>query len=529
MSRTGRQFSIASITVALLLTCFPVAALGSASAAGSVGPTVAVPAVARDLGVALAGTAVLSRAAKVRFSPATVAWTAGSDRETATGLEQVVGGSGDATLVWETFRRPFDRIMAVQSTPSGWSKPIGVAACRGVDCFGRRTTLIAPDGDVTIVWLEGGSGGTTGSADRSAVRSRTISHGKLESAVNFGDPADSELVWTAVDGAGNVVVLWITAQFDLAGAVRPAGGPWAASTILARQPWGTTPFPGARTVRLLPGAGAMPTHVVWGTETQVVFDALTPSGWAEPVAIATGARLSGPVASSAADGTAMIAWLDSVKDRRLQGSATIYTNGVWGPLQRFVDEDWNAGGWEVNTSIIDVLIGFGSDPVVTYSASAPKSPHTGGAQLVGGTWLPLNRGVGLATAATATASGIVARDWWRDESGSWLDQVTCKEMTAARLVLGVWQPTQVIAGRLTQESSYVAADGTMVVATACSRSICPRPYGVWLTRLVRGTWTKPQTVSTSYDQGLSVRGDASGGISMVWQTGRRIIAVRSLA
>jgi hypothetical protein len=531
MSRTGRQFSIASIAVALLLACFPVAVLGSASAAGSDGPTIAVPAVpavpavARDWSVAPSAATALSRAAKVPFGPATVAWTAGSDRETATGVEQVVGGSGDATLVWETFRRPFDRIVAVQSTPSGWSKPINVAACRGVDCYSRRTTLIAPDGDVTIVWLEGGSGGTTGSADRSAVRSRTISHGELESAVTFGDPAHSELVWTAVDGAGNVVVLWVTAKGYLAGAVRPAGGPWAAPTVLARQLWDTTSLlPGSDAVRLLPGAGPMPTHVVWGTETQVVFDALTPSGWAEPVAIATGTRLSGPVASSAADGTAIIAWLDSVKDGRLQGSATIYTNGVWGPPQQFVDEDWNGDGWEVHTSISDVLMGFGSDPVVTYTYPVPKSYQAGGAQLIGETWIPFE-----GDATEATGSGIVARHWGYDYYGSNLDQVTYKQMTAARLVLGILQPSQVIARRFTQESSYVTADGTLLVATACSRSICPKPYGVWLTRLVRGAWTKPQTVSTSYSSGLSVRGDASGRISMVWQTGRRIIAVRSLA
>lgn len=208
---------------------------------------------------------------------------------------------------------------------AGWLPPVAISATGGG--AGVPHVVLDSAGNATAVW---DLGGQVESANRPAGEGWKapvdLSDPGLPGEVIAG-PGDGQDPSIAVDGAGDVTVVWEAwaERTTLIEAVeRPAGGAWSLPVVIGEEPTAFNPEPRV----VVDSAGDA--VAVW-KKAEVIQSAYRPAdeSWGAPIAI-SGAESFVPQAAMNAAGDATVVWMAHRGGRYVVQSAYLPAGGRWG-------------------------------------------------------------------------------------------------------------------------------------------------------------------------------------------------------
>ncbi|OGD10339.1 MAG: hypothetical protein A2Y86_04175 [Candidatus Aminicenantes bacterium RBG_13_62_12] len=142
----------------------------------------------------------------------------------------IIDGSGNIYVVWlEAYSGSSGDVFfsSFSATTGGWSSPINISNSSRVASESKMVCCMAMDGNqrLYVVWCEEGVG----------VRLRTYSNNSwsgIETAASFGDP---DLSRVAVDGAGNLFIVWYSYWNGEVWSRARVGGTWEGTRLISND------------------------------------------------------------------------------------------------------------------------------------------------------------------------------------------------------------------------------------------------------------------------------------------------------
>jgi hypothetical protein len=216
-------------------------------------------------------------------------------------------------------------VALASAAEAGWLPPVAISATDGhvsapphvvLDSTGDATAVWSAEGQVESAYRPAGEGWET---------PVDLSNPEPAGEVLVG-PGNGQAPTIAVDGAGDVTVIWESwaGGMTLIEAVgRPAGGAWSAPTVIGEQPTAFNPEPWVA----VDSAGDA--VAVW-TKGGAIQSAYRPAGesWGAPIAI-SGGRSYVPQAAMNAGGDATVVWMHEQGGRLVVESAYRPAAGEW--------------------------------------------------------------------------------------------------------------------------------------------------------------------------------------------------------